>query len=366
MPRALAFVTVGSCGFAAQIAVLLLLTSVLGWPTAISTAVAVESAVLVNFAWHERWTWRDREAGSRVRRLWRFHLANGLTSIVGNVIITTLAVRKFGVSPALASAGAVAALSGLSFLLADRWVFTVRASAVGAVILAAATPAMAAGPGADTLAAWRQYVAQIERSPAVAERAAATDAPAGRMTSVPGGAIHEWRGSTLIHDTNVKQLVDALIHPGTPPPQDDVLESRVLARRGLTLRVYLKLQRHAVVTATYDTEHEVSFDVQSPTSATSQSIATRIVETDGEDRGFLWRLNSYWRYTQVGTAVRVDVVSLSLSRGVPVLLKPIAGPIVTRVARESMLRTLDAVRRFGESLTKGKSAARVNEQKGTA
>ena len=37
----------------------------------------------------------------------------------------------------------------------------------------------------------------------------------------------------------------------------------------------------------------------------------------GADRGFLWRLNSYWRYRQVGNGVQVDVLSLSLSRDVP-------------------------------------------------
>jgi hypothetical protein len=84
--------------------------------------------------------------------------------------------------------------------------------------------------------------------------------------------------------------------------------------------------------------------------ATSRSVATRIVETGGEDHGFLWRLNSYWRYRQVGDSVQVDVLSVSLSRGMPALLKPVASPLVSRVARESMMRTLDAVKRFGEGL----------------
>ena len=46
----------------------------------VATAIAVEAAVLHNFCWHQRWTWRDRRAASRttaVRRLGRFHLLNG-------------------------------------------------------------------------------------------------------------------------------------------------------------------------------------------------------------------------------------------------------------------------------------------------
>src|SRR5207253_779922 len=154
--------------------------------------------------------------------------------------------------------------------------------------------------------------------PAIAE-------PAGREVRIPGGIIHEWRGSTLIAGISVVRLVDALTNPGTPPPQEDVIESRVLARDGDRLRVYLKVVRSAVITVTYDTEHDVAFERHGSQLATSRSVATRITESGGEDHGFLWRLNSYWRYRQTAAGVQVDVVSLSLSRGVPLVLRPIAG-----------------------------------------
>jgi hypothetical protein len=144
-------------------------------------------------------------------------------------------------------------------------------------------------------------------------------------------------------------MVNALMHPGTPPPQEDVLESRVLARSGDTLCVYLKLVRKTVITVTYDTEHQVTFARHSPRLATSRSVSTKIAESDGRDRGFLWRLNSYWRYAQVGNDVRVEVESLSLSRDVPMVLRPVAGPIINRIARESMLRTLQAIKDFFET-----------------
>ena len=152
----------------------------------------------------------------------------------------------------------------------------------------------------------------------------------------------------MVRGVTVDQVVRALMHPGTPPAQEDVRVSRVLARSGDTLRVYLKLERRAIVTVVYDTEHLVTFTRHSPQLATSRSIATRIAETDGGDRGFLWRLNSYWRYTQVGNDVRIDVESISLSRDVPRVVRPVAGPIVTRIARESLVRTLESVRTFLE------------------
>ena len=90
----------------------------------------------------------------------------------------------------------------------------------------------------------------------------------------------------------------------------------------------------------------MAFRRRTPTQATARSVATRIDEVGGADRGFLWRLNSCWRYEQVDGGVRIDLESLTLSRDVPTLVRPIASPIVSRIARESMVRTLDALCRY--------------------
>ena len=124
------------------------------------------------------------------------------------------------------------------------------------------------------------------------------------------------------------------------------MSSRVIARGTDSLRVGIRLVRHAIVTVGYDTEHEMRFRRLTPTLATARSVATRIEQIDGGDHGFLWRLHSYWRYEEIGGGVLVELRSLTLSRSVPALVRPIAGPLVTRVARESMVRTLEALRRY--------------------
>ena len=212
-------------------------------------------------------------------------------------------------------------------------------------VLILATPVAARELGHETIAAWNAYVAKKTDRPARPGSAAH-----GEMIDIPGGTIYHSSGSIVIRHTTVDRVVKALMYPGTPPPQEDVLDSRVLARTGNTLRVYLKLARTAVVTVVYDTEHEVTFTRHSPGMATSRSVSTRIVECDGGDRGFLWRLNSYWRYTQVGSDVRVDLESLSLSRSVPRLARPVARPIIDRIARESLSRTLFSLQRFLEAV----------------
>lgn len=348
MSRGGTFVVGGALGFMVQLSALAWLTISEGVPYPAATAIAVELAVLHNFCWHERRTWRDRTAarGGVLARLGKYQLTTGITSIGGNLVLTTIAAELLGLQAIAANGTAVAIMSFANFFLADRWVFA-RPSAVGvaAAILIAPGPLAAAELRSETVAAWDRYVADAEahlfQYPAQGGR---PDEPSGRAVGVPGGTIHHWRGSTLIRGVTVDRLLDALRHPGTPPPQEDVLAAAVLGRSADSLRVYLKLVRRAIVTATYDTEHEMNFSRHSPTLATSRSVATMIAEVGGGDRGFLWRLHSYWRYAQVGGDVLVELESISLSRAVPTLLRPVAGPIIGRIARESVARTLEALR----------------------
>lgn len=353
MRRFSAFVFVGLVGFVVQMVALIAMTAWLRWPYPLATILAVEAAVLHNFAWHERWTWTDRSTpGGGTRRLLRFHAGAGLTSMAGTLLVTVAAVESLGLHPAAANAVAVVLTSAANFTLADRWVFVPTRNAVAVLALAMLVmPSTAsAAPEPETLAAWGRYVDQVEAARARHETDAPVTTPVGRTMAVPGGTIHEWRGSLLVRGITVPALVGALMDPGLPPPSEDLLEARVLRKSGETLSVYLKVARSALVTVTYDTEHDVTFVRHSEAFATSRSVSTRIAETDGNDRGFLWRLNSYWRYRQVGDAVQLDVLSLSLSCDVPGLLRPVANPIVNGIARESMRHTLEAMERFAVTL----------------
>lgn len=179
----------------------------------------------------------------------------------------------------------------------------------------------------------------------------------GRSISVPDGAIHHWRGSVFIPDTDLKTVLASVSNPDQGEPlQEDVLEARVLERGQNSLRVYLKLIRKKIVTVAYNTEHLVRLRRHGGKRASGRSVATRIAELRnvntpqeeerpaGQDRGFLWRLNSYWKYEEQGGGVFVECESLTLSRDYPSILKPLLGPIVSSVARESMQRTLASMR----------------------
>lgn len=124
--RWLKFNAVGVGGIAVQLGALALFKSGLGLRLDVSTALAVELAVIHNFFWHARWTWHDRQPGTwrdTAARLLRFNLTTGLLSIFSNVVLTRLLVDRFGVPYLAANLMAIAITSVGNFLLAEFLVF---------------------------------------------------------------------------------------------------------------------------------------------------------------------------------------------------------------------------------------------------
>ena len=121
------FNVVGVFGFALQSGALFVLTHgshPFGY--LVATAAAVELAVLNNFVWHQRWTWRDRPSaatGETLRRLAKFNLTNGAVSIAGNLVFMSILVGRLGLPIAGANVASVAACSICNFFLADRIAF---------------------------------------------------------------------------------------------------------------------------------------------------------------------------------------------------------------------------------------------------
>lgn len=126
--RWLKFNAVGLIGVGVQLAALALFAKALRWHYLIATAAAVEVAVLHNFAWHEIWTWRDRRqvAGSRFSRCLRFHLGNGLVSIVANLVFMRLFAGVLGMPLMWANLISIAITALLNFAISEWWVFRTR------------------------------------------------------------------------------------------------------------------------------------------------------------------------------------------------------------------------------------------------
>ncbi len=124
--RWLKFNLVGGIGIVVQLAALALFRSALDFNYLLATALAVETAVIHNFFWHERFTWKDRPSAHRMqsfKRFAKFNATNGAVSIVGNLLIMRALVGQFHVNYMLANLIAVTICSLINFLLSDWVVF---------------------------------------------------------------------------------------------------------------------------------------------------------------------------------------------------------------------------------------------------
>ena len=123
--RWMKFNAVGAIGIGVQLAALAAFKSGLGWHYLVATAAAVEVAVIHNFFWHERWTWRpaNRSAADTAGRLVRFNLTTGLVSVVSNLFLMGLLVGSLGVPYLAANLVAIAATNLAIFALAEWVVF---------------------------------------------------------------------------------------------------------------------------------------------------------------------------------------------------------------------------------------------------
>jgi putative flippase GtrA len=125
------FSAVGLMGAVIQLLLLYFVTKEVGIPSVAAMPIAVEIALLHNFIWHERFTWRDRSlstdssesAREIAGRLWRFHIASGLISLGGNTMAMYFLVERLAVPTMPAAVAAMILCSVVNFLATDRWVY---------------------------------------------------------------------------------------------------------------------------------------------------------------------------------------------------------------------------------------------------
>ena len=119
-------------GTGLQLAVVGALVRVAGVHYLWATAIGIEAAVLHNFCWHERWTWRTGGAGIAVRR-WPSVCSGSMPpmpciSLAGSLMLTRLLTGSLGVDPIAANIVSILACGALNFG-ASEWLVFRRAAA---------------------------------------------------------------------------------------------------------------------------------------------------------------------------------------------------------------------------------------------
>ena len=198
--------------------------------------------------------------------------------------------------------------------------------------------------------------AAIRRGEVVIDRPTALDKN-GKEIEIKDGLVNHWRGTVFVPKITLEKLLANLMDPNdVRHKQEDVLRSTVHSRDGDSQKVTLRLKRSKVITVIYDVDYDVHYRHVSPARASSQSLSTRIVEVEnagtpqektlpeGNDRGYVWRMYTYWRYEQLTDGVVIEMESLTLSRTLPPIIGALMKPIITHIARETLDRTLISIR----------------------
>jgi hypothetical protein len=197
--------------------------------------------------------------------------------------------------------------------------------------------------------------AKLQRGEVMTERVAATNTA---EVQAPGALIHHWIGTVFIPGASLQQALavvqDYDHHQKYYGPQ--VARSKALEHTGDDFKVYFRLTRKKIVTVVLDTEYVVHYEHIDATRAQSRSYSTRIVEVEhpgepnerqlppGNDDGFLWRLDSFWRFAEADHGVYVQCEAISLTRDIPTGLGWLIGPFIESIPRESLEFTLRSTR----------------------
>ena len=176
---------------------------------------------------------------------------------------------------------------------------------------------------------------------------------------VPSGLIHDWIGAAFTPGTTIEKTL-ALVqdydeHKNIYKPE--VIASKLISRRGNDFQICLRLLKKKIITVVLDTDHEVHYRSLDRTRWICHSHTTRIAEVENAGSpkenvlppdtgyGFLWRLNSYWRFQEREGGVYLECRAISLTRDVPFGMGWIIEPIIQRLPKESLISTLEATRR---------------------
>ncbi len=176
---------------------------------------------------------------------------------------------------------------------------------------------------------------------------------------VPHGLIHDWLGVGFVPNTTIADILLILrdydhfkdiYRPG-------VIDSMSRGTDGAKDLFFMRLANRAEVAKTaLDADCEVSYIRVDDQHWYGISNTTRILQVDKfgtpeqkvlpEDHGtgLIWRLSSITRLEERDGGVYAELEALALSRDIPAALRFFVTPIVRRVSRDSLARSLHQTR----------------------
>jgi hypothetical protein len=179
----------------------------------------------------------------------------------------------------------------------------------------------------------------------------------GKSIHIPDGRIHHWNGTVLIRSVELSQVLHWLRDCSNFETHfDEVERAQTLSAQGDEVRCFLRIRGKKVRTVHYHTDQTIRYRALGADRAVSRTEATRIVQLrdagspresempEGNDSGYLWRWNSYWKFKAEDGNVLVECETISLSRSVPKVFWWFVKPFLVSVPKEYLESTLARLR----------------------
>jgi Predicted membrane protein len=117
---------IGLMGLGLQLILLFLLTRFVHLNYFVATLFAVQCALIHNFLWHQRYTWKENVVRSKkesVMRFVRFNSSSGTLAIISNLGFTALLVQIVHLPLVVCNLMAIGICNVANFLFANNFVF---------------------------------------------------------------------------------------------------------------------------------------------------------------------------------------------------------------------------------------------------
>jgi hypothetical protein len=211
-------------------------------------------------------------------------------------------------------------------------------------------------PGPEPSEEMRDAYARLKRGEILVERQEAT--LDGKDVQVPDGIVHHWVGLMFIPGANLQQTVAVArdYDHRAELYKPEVIAAHLISHQGDDYKIFMRLYQKRFTTVIFNTNYDVHWGRADDKKLYSNSISTRVAEVkdssqpDGEEipvghgNGYLWRLNTYWRFEEKDGGVYVQCEALSLSRDIPFGLAWLIKPLVTKIPKQSLDRALGRTR----------------------
>ena len=201
-----------------------------------------------------------------------------------------------------------------------------------------------------------EIYSRLQRGEVVLTKLETSDSTGQSRT--PGALIHHWVGTVFIPGATLTQVLAVVENYDRHAEyyKPEVVRSKTIAHSGNDYKIRYRLCEKKIITIILDTDYDVHRHSLSATRAYSDAYSSRIAQVEhagepgeqelppGKDGGYLWRLNSYWRYFDSGRGVYVQCEAVSLTRDIPTGLGWLIGPFIESVPKESLEFTLQSTR----------------------